>query len=385
MFEERFKRRLDMQRQAGLYRNPPEVREREGKCIWIGTRKVLNFASNDYLGLSTSLELKERVAENFRKYGTSSSSSRLVSGHYSIISHAEKAYARHFGYHDALFFPSGYQANLGIISTLFDRGDTVIFDKHIHASSVKGMALSRAEFLGYKHNSMSHLQKRLEVRKERPVGVLTESLFSMDGDFLNMRGIGELKDRYGFLSVVDEAHAFGALGRNGRGIAREVADIAVGTFGKALGLFGAFVLLPEGFKEYLFNFCSPLIYSTTLPEAHAASALDLLEIVSSSEDKRELLRRNSRIMKEALTAAGFQVGGDAHVLAVEIGDEARAAAVARGLFERDIFVLAARYPTVPLGRAILRIGMTALHTEEDATRFVEALEEADGKTEPKRN
>ncbi len=224
----------------------------------------------------------------------------------------------------------------------------MIFDKHVHASTVKGMELSKAEFLGFKHNSMSHLKKRLESRNEKQVCVLTEALFSMDGDFLDLEGIGELKKTHGFLTLVDEAHSFGALGDKGRGIARSVADIAVGTFGKAFGLFGAFALLPEGFKEYLFNFSSPLIYSTTLPEAHAASARDLLEIISRSDAQRDALRQNSLLMKEALRCEGFRVGGDAHVIAVEIGDEALAAAVSRNLSERGVFAFPARFPTVPL-------------------------------------
>jgi 8-amino-7-oxononanoate synthase len=373
MFEKRFRERLLMQRAAGLYRNPPEVAERDGKYLTIQGRKVLNFASNDYLGLGASKELREMVAKNFRDYGTTSSSSRLVCGHYATISRAEKAYARYFGYKDALFFPSGYQANLGVVSAFFGRGDTVIFDKHVHASTVKGMGLSKAEFLGYRHNSMSHLRKRLETRREEQVGVLTESLFSMDGDLLELDGMKELKETYGFLIIVDEAHAFGVLGDGGRGIARSVADVAVGTFGKAFGLFGAFVLLPEGYKEYLFNFSSPLIYSTALPEAHAASALDVLDLVSRNEGERVVLRDNSRLMKEGLRSEGFRVNGDAHILAVEIGDEAEAAQVSRRLLERDIFAFSARYPTVPLGRAILRISMTALHTEEDVAFFVETL------------
>jgi 8-amino-7-oxononanoate synthase len=347
-----------MQREAGLYRNPAEVEARDGKYLTVH---------------GASKKLREQVSENFRKYGTTSSSSRLVCGHYSMISQAEKAYARHFGYEDALFFPSGYQANLGVVSAFFGRGDTVVFDKHVHASTVKGMALSKAEFLGYRHNSMSHLRTRLEARKEEQVGVLTESLFSMDGDFLNLDGIRKLKEAYGFLAVVDEAHAFGAIGDGGRGLGRSVADIAVGTFGKAFGLFGAFVLLPEGYKEYLFNFSSPLIYSTTLPEAHAASALDVLEIMSESWGERQVLNDNSRLMKETLRSEGFRVSGDAHIIAVELGEEEKAAGVARGLFERNIFAFPARYPTVPLGKAILRISMTALHTGEDVALFVDTL------------
>jgi len=364
---------LILQQQAGLYRNPPEITGREGKYLIVDGRKVLNFASNDYLGLSTSEDLRKKVSKNFREYSTSSSSSRLVSGNYSIINRAEKEYASFFGYEDALFFPSGYQTNVGVLSTLFEKGDSVIFDKHIHASSVKGMTLSGAKFYGYNHNTMSHLKKRLDSNKKDQVAVLTESLFSMDGDLLDTRGFGQLKKSYRFLSVVDEAHAYGAIGEGGRGVAHDVADVAVGTFGKALGLFGAFALLPGGLKDYLFNFSSPLIYTTTLPEAHAASAIDLLEIVSRSEDRRKNLREVSSILKEGLKREGFRLTGDAHILALEIGEEARAAKVSQSLLERGIFVLPARYPTVPIGRAILRISITALHTEEDMRAFIDAL------------
>lgn len=373
MFKKRYKNRLILQQQAGLYRNPPEITGREGKYLIVDGRKVLNFASNDYLGLSTSEDLRKKVSKNFREYSTSSSSSRLVSGNYSIINRAEKEYASFFGYEDALFFPSGYQTNVGVLSTLFEKGDSVIFDKHIHASSVKGMTLSGAKFYGYNHNTMSHLKKRLDSNKKDQVAVLTESLFSMDGDLLDTRGFGQLKKSYRFLSVVDEAHAYGAIGEGGRGVAHDVADVAVGTFGKALGLFGAFALLPGGLKDYLFNFSSPLIYTTTLPEAHAASAIDLLEIVSRSEDRRKNLREVSNILKEGLKREGFRLTGDAHILALEIGEEARAAKVSQSLLERGIFVLPARYPTVPIGRAILRISITALHTEEDMRAFIDAL------------
>lgn len=373
MFETRFNSRLLIQKQAGLYRNPPQVERREGKYVLIDGRRVLNFSSNDYLGIGVSAELREKVAANFLKYGTSSSSSRLVSGNYSVIARAERALADYFGYADAVFFPSGYQTNLGVVSALFGQDDTIVFDKHIHASSVKGMALSGAEFLGYKHNSMSHLRKRLEARTGRQICVLTESLFSMDGDFLDIEGIAALKKEYGFFTLVDEAHSFGALGEKGRGIARNVADFAVGTFGKAFGLFGAFALLPAGAKEYLFNFSSPLIYSTTLPEAHAASAHDLLDIIARSDEARETLRRNSRLMKEGLEGAGFRVSGDAHILAVEIGDEALSASISKELFQKGVFVFPARYPTVPLGAAILRVGMTALHDEQDMDFFISAL------------
>ncbi|MCK5508179.1 MAG: pyridoxal phosphate-dependent aminotransferase family protein [Desulfobacterales bacterium] len=381
MFAERIKIRLLNRHNAGLYRKPVEINKREEKYLFTGNRKVLNFASNDYLGLSVSEKLSQKVSRNFLKYSTSSSSSRLVAGNYSVINQAEKEYARFFDYEDALFFPSGYQANLGIISAFFEKGDLLIFDKHIHASSVKGMLLSGAEFHGYNHNSMSHLCRWLEKFRENQPAVLTESLFSMDGDFLDVQGFKALKERFGFFSIVDEAHAFGAAGEKGKGVARDAADMGVGTFGKALGFFGAFVLLPAGFKEYLFNFSSPLIYTTALPEAHAASAIDILDFISQCEKKRKYLREISGLAKESLISEGFCVKGDAHILAIEIGDEGRTLEISRKLLEKDIFVLPARYPTVPLHKAILRIGMTALHTEEDVRKLVSPLKEVYEKIE----
>ncbi|MCP4680766.1 MAG: pyridoxal phosphate-dependent aminotransferase family protein [Desulfobacterales bacterium] len=376
MFKERFENRLALQLQTGLFRNPFRIDRKEGKYLFIEGKKVLNFGANDYLGMSVSEELKQKVAGNFQRYNTSSSSSRLVSGNYSVINQAEKEYARYFGYENALFFPSGYQANLGILSTFFEKGDAVFFDKHVHASSIKGMTLSGAGFYGYNHNSMSHLHKRIEGKSQKQVAVVTESLFSMDGDLLDVNNFERLKRRFGFLAIVDEAHAFGAIGKGGRGIAHDVADIAVGTLGKALGLFGAFVLLPEGFKEYLFNFCSPLIYTTSLPEAHAASAIDLLKMISESGDARTRLKHLSDMMKGLLKEEGFKIRGDAHIIAIEFGDEARTVSISRSLLKRDIFVLPMRYPTVPVHKSILRIGMTAIYTENDVKYFVEALRDA---------
>ncbi len=373
MFAKRYATKLKQQQDAGLFRKPHDIQGRQGKYILTDKGEKLNFSSNDYLGLGVSPALKEIVSRNFSRYGTASSSSRLVTGNYTMIQEAEKAYADYFGYDDAIFFPSGYQANIGIISTFFEPGDLIIYDKHIHSSSVKGILLSGTEFSGYNHNSMSHLEKRLNKCGIEQAAVVTESLFSMDGDILPVLNFGKIKKKYGFLSIVDEAHAFGAVGNKGTGLARGVADIAVGTFGKALGLFGAFVLLPGGFKEYLMNFSSPLIYSTTLPEAHAASAMEILPLISKAGKGRAHLREISQYMKRCLTESGFKVDGDAHILGVQIGDEKQAAQLAAGLLEKGIFVFPARYPTVPLGRAILRVSMTALMTKEDVEFFVEML------------
>jgi len=380
MFAKRINDRLLMQQQAGLFRHPPQVSHRDGKYLSIKGKQVLNFASNDYLGLGDSETLRTIVADNFKKYGPSSSSSRLVCGNHDIISEAENAYAEYFGFESALFFPSGYQANIALISTLFEKGDTIIFDKHIHASSVKGIQLSGAEYLGYNHNAMSHLEKRLRGAGASQAAVITESLFSMDGDFLDIDGIKYLKEKYGFLCLVDEAHSVGALPNyKGNGISKDVADIAVGTFGKALGLFGAFVLAPKEIREYLVNFASPLIYTTSLPPAHAASTIDILKIIQKSSVKREHLSKISLKMKDTLKQHSYKVSGDAHIIAVEIGEEKKAVEISNKLFEKNIFAFPARYPTVPLNKAILRISLTAMHSEDDVDFFVGSLKQITGK------
>ncbi len=243
------------------------------------------------------------------------------------------------------------------------------------------MTISGSILKGYNHNSLTHLKKRLKSFKEKNSGenqaaVVTESLFSMDGDLLKTAGFQKLKDEYNFLSIVDEAHSFGALGEGGRGISNGCADIALGTFGKAMGLFGAFVLVPDIVREYLFNFASPLIYSTTLPEAHAASAVDILDTIEKCKIEREKLKQISSFMKESLVKNGFKVSGEAHIISVEIGDEELASGLSRELINQNILSFSARYPTVQSGKAILRLGMTALHDEEDVTFFINGLKKA---------
>ena len=227
--------------------------------------------------------------------------------------------------------------------------------------------------MGFKHNSIPHLEKRIKANQGQVSAVITEALYSMDGDYLDFAALQTLKQEYGFLTIVDEAHTFGVVGEKGKGVAREVADIAVGTFGKALGLFGAFVLLPKIVKKYLLNFCSPLIYSTPLPEAHAAAAMEILHLLEASDEARLQLKKVSKAMKSSLRAAGFHVYGDEHIIAIEIGDEEKALELSQKLLEKKIFVFPARYPTVPLGKSILRLSMTSQHQLEDVELFINSL------------
>ncbi len=375
-YTQRMTDRLINQKKQGLYRHPPTVVARTGRLIQVGQRQLLNFASNDYLGLGASTQLAQRVAQNFDKYGASASSSRLVSGYYSAIEEAEAALAEYCGYNSALIYPSGYQCNLGVIATLFEKGDTVFGDKHIHASSVAAIKLSGARFYGYNHNCMDHLKRRLTTTASSWAAILTESLFSMDGDLLNIEELASIKIDHDLLVLVDEAHALGVMGENGRGLSRPVADLAVGTLGKAFGLFGAFALLTTTFREYLINFSAPLIYTTSLPEAHGASILAALDMVIAANDRRQRLAEVTTALHTRLCESGFDVGGDAHIISVKVGSELKATAMCQHLFEKGLFVFSARFPTVPLNQAILRISMTAMHTHDDVNALVTGLMEA---------
>ena len=372
MFDERLRQKLALQKKQGLYRRPPITEACDGRTVTVCGRRLINFASNDYLGLGRSACLGKKLGAAFEKCGSSSSSSRLVSGNAVLIREAEKAYASYFGHDDALFFPSGYQANLALLSTLFGRDETLFFDKHVHASTVKGMQLGASAIRSFKHNSMNHLDRRLKGASGTKV-VVTESLFSMDGDMAPFSVLGQMKKEHGLLLVVDEAHAFGALGNGGRGLAQGVADVALGTFGKAMGLFGAFVLLPSLYREYLLNFASPFIYTTALPAAHAQGALCVLEAIQRADEARARLAALSQTLKDDLKARGFEVRGDAHILAIEIGSEERAQRLVASLFEAGFFAFTARFPTVPLGQAIVRVSLTTHLTFKDISAFAETL------------
>ena len=358
-----------------LKRIPYKIEKRDGKYIWIKGEKFLNFSSNDYLGIASSRRANKKISKAFLDFDISASSSRLICGNYSIIEEVEKEYAQFFGYEDALFFPSGYQANLAVISALFEKEDIILFDKHAHSSIIKGIMLSEAEYHGFNHNSISHLNRRLSKFPKKAV-VITESLFSMDGDLLDIKEMKSLKEKFDFFCLVDEAHAFGVLGKKGKGIAGGLADIAIGTFGKAFGFSGAFVLMPKKIKELLFNLSAPLMHSTAISPAHAAACRELLYIVAEADTEREHLRNISHIAKHKLKEEGFSVSGDAHIICLRIGDERKSLSISKRLLEKNIYIPSVRYPTVPMGSSILRISMTSMHTEEDVKYLIKVLKDA---------
>ena len=370
-FLQRLKDDVESRRQAGLGRELLPVSSRRAASVILGGRAHLNFSSNDFLGLAQDKEMSSNLAELCRNYGCGAGASRLVTGTTSSTLEAEQALATYFGYESCLILGSGFVANLTLLSTLFSEKDTLLLDKRAHASTVAGVRHSRAGFHAFRHNRMSHLRKLLETHPAQ--AVLTESLFSMDGDSPDFSAVKDLRDEFGFLCIVDEAHAFGVLGDEGRGLAGGIADVAVGTLGKAFGMFGAFILCPDVVREHLIHFGQGFIYTTSLPPWHGDLVLAMLERVRQCGPRREHLRRLGNSAREALSKTGLRIGGDRHILSLEVGDEQRCQLLAAKLREEGILVFAARYPTVPLGQAILRVCLTAEHDLDDVIRLRDAL------------
>jgi len=370
-FSLRLSAQVEARRQAGLGRELLPVTERHGAKVVLDGRELLNFSSNDFLGLAQDREMSEILAGLCRRYGCGAGASRLVTGTTRSTLEAEQALADHFGYESGLILGSGFLANLTLIATLFCEKDTLLLDKRAHTSTMAGVRHSRAEFHTFRHNRLSHLRTLLETHTAQ--AVLTESLFSMDGDSPDFAALKNLKEEFKFLCVVDEAHAFGVLGEDGKGLGREAADVAVGTLGKAFGMFGAFILCPAIVREHLIHFGQGFIYTTSLPPWHGDMVLAMLDRVRRSEDRRAHLRELGNLARRGLAAIGLRIGGDAHILAVEVGDEDRCRRLAVRLREKGILVFAARYPTVPLGRAILRVCLTSEHSGTDIELLRDAL------------
>lgn len=359
--------------------------------VHVQGRPLLHFAGNDYLGLAADADWRATVAACFARHAPSGTASRLAAGHTALSAEAEAAWADYFGYAECLFLPSGYQANLALLWGLLGHGDAVFLDRRIHASMAHALPSTGAHLHTHRHADMDDLSRRLAAWRASGNGsggngapqpvVLAESLYSMDGTLPDMARLGAVARKHGAFVIVDEAHAFGALGMGGRGRAHGVADVAVGTLGKALGLFGAFLLLPRGTRAALENLASPLIHSTALPEAHAACCLALLDLLPRLDDRRRHLAVLGEALRAGLRAEGVPVREGAHVVCVDVGDEARCTRLAAKLREPDdggpgVLALAARHPTVPRGAATLRLGLTALHRVDDVARCVELLARA---------
>jgi glycine C-acetyltransferase/8-amino-7-oxononanoate synthase len=363
--------RLEEIRDRGLFRRLRCVSGPQGPRVLLDGRPVLLLCSNNYLGLADHPRVREAAAEAAMRYGAGSGASRLISGNMTIHRRLEEALAEFKESEACLLFGSGYLANVGVVSSLAQEGDVVFSDALNHASIVDGCRLSRAETFVYDHCDVGHLEWGLQQAEGRGALIVTDGVFSMDGDKAPLQKIVELAHRYDARVMVDEAHGTGCVGPGGRGLVAELGleddiDVVVGTLGKALGSYGAYVLCGETMANYLVNSARTLIFSTALSPPSVAAALAALELLREQPRRVEKLQRNGRVLRGALAEAGVPVDeGDTPIVPLIVGEAQTAVAASDRALERGIFAPAIRPPTVPSGTSRLRLAVMASHTKSE--------------------
>ena len=345
--------RLSELKGLGLYRRTRLVSGPQGPNVVLDGRPVLLLCSNNYLGLADHPRVQEAAADAAMRWGVGAGASRLVSGTMTVHSRLEQKLAAFKGTETALLFGSGYLANLGVVGALARQGDVVFSDELNHASIIDGCRLSRAEVFVYAHNDMEHLAWGLAQAGPRAALIVTESVFSMDGDVAPLEEVCELAQHHDVRVVVDEAHATGCVGEGGRGAVAEAGlerevDVVVGTLGKALGSYGAFVACDGEMTKLLTNSARSLIFSTAPPPPAVAGALAALDLLEEQPRRVQRLQANAEVLRAELAREGFDVSGSTtQIVPLVVGDAQTAMRVCEAALERGVFAQAIRPPTVP--------------------------------------
>ncbi|KEQ27844.1 8-amino-7-oxononanoate synthase [Paenibacillus tyrfis] len=347
-----------------------------------GQKTLLDLSSNDYLGLARHPAIVDAMTQALLAEGAGSGASRLITGNRPPYGRLEEALAAWQQSEAALVFANGYMANLGVIQVLAGRGDVVFSDRLNHASIVDGIGLSRAEHARYRHNDMEHLRRLLHKHRDaRCKLIVTDAVFSMDGDEAPLAELVALKREYGAILMVDEAHSGGVYGTRGEGLCHALGlqngvDVHVGTFSKAFGVYGAYVSGSRTLIRWLVNKARPVIYSTALPPSVIAGITEALNLVQTERRRRERLAASSRQFRSLLHKACFQVGlGDSPIVPVVVGDNATALRFSSALEAEGIAAVAVRPPTVPDGTARIRFSLSAAHTPDDLADAARRIEQ----------
>lgn len=362
-----FEQELNKLKDSDTYRQIPEISEKEGEYVVIGENKLLNLSSNDYLGLSTNEELAKEFMTTFEKddykIQFSSASARLLSGSTAIYGDLEKVLAGLFCKESALIFNTGYQCNLGVVSTIARKGDIIFSDKLNHASIIDGMKLSEADFHRYRHLDYEHLEELLIKyrHKYQKALIISESLFSMDGDIADIRKLVELKQKYNAILMIDEAHAFCSIDDNCAGLSDGMdVDIVTATFGKSLGSFGAFVVSNKTIINYLINKARSFIFSTSIPPINIAWTKWLLT------QKQDLIQQQKMKLAKLvigthkyLKSSDIDTVSESQIIPLVFGDDKKTVKIAEQLKSMGYFILPIRPPTVPPNTSRLRLSLTA--------------------------
>lgn len=367
-------------RRHGLLRAPTTHGGPQQVCLEIGGQRLINFGSNDYLGLAADPRLAAAAAEASLQQGTGAGASPLVTGRSAMHERLERELAAFEGTERALVFSSGYAANVGTIGALVGRGDAIYADQKNHASLIDGCRLSRAKVHVYAHRDAGELARRLaESGPYRRRLIASESVFSMDGDFTPLVQLVELAERFDCMLHVDEAHATGVFGAQGRGLAEQLGvehriHVRIGTLSKALGCAGGFVCGSERLIRWLVNRARTYVFSTALPPATCAAALAALAIVREEPQRRIGLVRRAAALVEELRGQGWQLGTcSSQIIPLMVGEAARATRLARQLRAQGLLVPAIRPPSVPPGESLLRVSLTCAHTDAMIEQVAMAL------------
>jgi 8-amino-7-oxononanoate synthase len=383
--------RLEEIRGRGLYRRMRMISGPQGPRVLLDGKPVLLLCSNNYLGLADHPRVREAAAEAAMRYGAGAGASRLVSGNMTIHRRLEEQLAEFKGYESSLLFGSGYLANTGVVSALAREGDVVFSDALNHASIVDGCRLARADTFVYDHLDTEQLEWGLREAGGRGSLIVTDGVFSMDGDVAPLAEIVELAQRYDARVMVDEAHATGALGPDGRGSVAEAGlegevDVVVGTLGKALGSYGAFVCCERAVARYLVNTARTLIFSTALSPPAVAAAEAALGLLLDQPRRIDKLQRNSRELQEALAAEGLEVPPSrTQIMPLVVGDAADAVTASERALEGGVFAQAIRPPTVPEGSSRLRLAVMSSHTGSELRDAARTLARALLRVQPRRS
>jgi 8-amino-7-oxononanoate synthase len=371
--------RLQQRKADGLYRQRRIIDGGQSTLLNLDGREVLSFCSNDYLGLAADPRLAEALCQATKKYGVGSGAAHLITGH-SLAHHAlEEALADFLGTERVLLFSTGYMANLGVISALLKRGDTVIQDKLNHASLLDGAVLSQAKLRRYLHKDMASLQRLLD-QAEGECLLASDGVFSMDGDIAPLEKLAHSANRYGATLMIDDAHGFGVLGKQGKGsvqaagLAQHDVPIYMATLGKALGVAGAFVAGSEALVETLIQDARSYVYTTAMPAALAEATRTSLNIMAEEQWRRDQLNKLVGLFRREATNIGLQLmPSSTPIQPIMLGDAKTALQWSEALLQQNILVAAIRPPTVPQGSARLRVTFSATHTEAQVERLLDAL------------
>jgi glycine C-acetyltransferase/8-amino-7-oxononanoate synthase len=374
--------RLQEIRQRGLYRRMRMISGPQGPRVLLDGKPVLLLCSNNYLGLADHPRVRQAAADAAMRWGVGAGASRLVSGNMTVHRRLEERLADFEGSEACVLFGSGYLANLGIIPALAGEGDVVFSDRLNHASIVDGCRLARAETFVYEHCDTEHLAWGLRQAQDRAALIVTDSVFSMDGDVAPLAEIVDLARDHGVRVMIDEAHATGVLGPGGRGAIAEAGlegevDVVVGTLGKALGSYGAYVCCDSALAHYMVNRARSLIFSTAPPPPAIAGALAALELLQEQPRRVDRLRANADCLRAELAREGFQVSGSAtQIIPLVVGEPESAMRLCEAAIEEGVFAQAIRPPTVPDGTARLRLAVMASHSRTELRQAAAALSRA---------